>query len=432
MSTVTATPPAQPLAAPERGVVAPKVSWRVPGIATALGLLALLAFGFGAPSGAHSRFDLSFRTDAVQLSPLVVPSRATGIAIGVICLLIAAFTIVQTTRRRRTPMWLLAAFGVLWVFAFLVWAVAGKQTSLVDLLQGSLLLAVPLAFGAFGGVLCERSGVVNIAIEGQLLVGAFAAAVVASATHNVYAGLLAAPVAGYLLGLLLALFTVRYAVNQIIVGVVLNVLAVGVTSFLFSAVLKPNSARLNTPPLMQPIAIPLLEKIPVLGPVLFRQTVIVYALYVAVAVLTVGLFRTRWGLRVRAVGEHPEAADTVGIPVNKVRWRNVVMGSATAGFGGAFLTIGYIGQFGQMMSGGRGYIALAAMILGRWTPIGSLGAALLFGFATKLASVLSVVGTPVPSQFMLMLPYVLTVLAVAGFVGRVRAPAADGVPYVKG
>lgn len=171
MSTVTATPPAQPLAAPERGVVAPKVSWRVPGIVAALGVLALLAFGVGAPSAAHSRFDLSFRTDAVRLSPLVLPSQTTNIVIGVVCLLIAAFTVAQTARRRRTPMWLLAGFGVLWVFAFLVWAVAGKQTSLVDLLQGSLLLAVPLAFGAFGGVLCERSGVVNIAIEGQVAGG---------------------------------------------------------------------------------------------------------------------------------------------------------------------------------------------------------------------------------------------------------------------
>ena len=427
MSTVTEDRPVE-----QAPVVSARPVLRVPVTLAVFGVIALLAFGIGSTSGLTSTFALSFRTDSVQLSPLEVSTKATCLVLSILCLAIAAYSFWAAVRFRRTPLWLTGLFGVLWVFAFLVWAVEGKSTSLVDLLQGSLLLAVPIAFGAFGGVFCERAGVVNIAIEGQLLVGAFAAAVVATVTGNVYLGLLAAPIAGWLLGLLLALFTVKYAVNQIIVGVVLNVLAIGLTSFLFSAVLKPNAETLNNPPLLKPIAIPGLSSIPVLGPVLFRQTVIVYAMYVAVVVLTVALFRTRWGLRVRAVGEHPEAADTVGINVNRTRWRNVLWGSATAGFGGAFFTVGYIGAFGQEMSGGKGYIALAAMILGRWTPIGSLGAALLFGFATKLASALSVLGTPVPSQFMQMLPYVLTIFAVAGFVGRVRGPAAAGVPYLKG
>ncbi|WP_034610920.1 ABC transporter permease [Cellulomonas sp. URHD0024] len=413
-------------------VMSARPALRVPITLGVLGVIALLAFGLGSDSGMDSTFNLSFRTDVVQLPDLVVPTKGTCLVLSLLCLGIAAYSYFLATRLRKTPMWLTALYGVAWVFAFLVWAIEGKSTSLVDLLQGSLLLAVPIAFGAFGGVFCERSGVVNIAIEGQLLAGAFAAAVVASVTDSVYLGLLAAPVAGWLLGLLLALFTVKYAVNQIIVGVVLNVLAVGLTSFLFAAVLKPNAETLNTPPLLQPIAIPVLSKIPVLGPVLFRQTIIVYAMYVMVVVLTLALFRTRWGLRVRAVGEHPEAADTVGIQVNRTRWRNVMWGSATAGFGGAFFTVGYIGAFGPEMSGGKGYIALAAMILGRWTPIGSLGAALLFGFATKLVSALSVLGTPVPSQFLQMLPYLLTIFAVAGFVGRVRGPAAAGVPYLKG
>ena len=427
---VAAPPSAEPTSpTPE---VQRRPALRIPITLAVLAVVALVAFAFGSDSGVDSTFALSFRADAVQLSPLVVPTKATCFVLAIGCLVIAAYSFWQATRFRRTPVWLSALFGLMWVSSFLVWSVAGKSTSLVDLLQGSLLLAVPIAFGAFGGVFCERAGVVNIAIEGQLLVGAFAAAVVASVTGNVYAGLLAAPVAGWLLGLLLALFAVKYAVNQIIVGVVLNVLAIGLTSFLFSAVLKPNAETLNTPPLLEPIKIPLLEKIPVLGPVLFQQTAIVYAMYIAVVLLTIALFRTRWGLRVRAVGEHPEAADTVGINVNKTRWRNVLAGSATAGFGGAFFTIGYVGAFGQEMSGGKGYIALAAMILGRWTPLGSLGAALLFGFATKLASVLAVLGTPVPSQFLLMLPYVLTIFAVAGFVGRVRPPAASGVPYQKG
>ncbi|MNW53572.1 Branched-chain amino acid transport system / permease component [compost metagenome] len=328
--------------------------------------------------------------------------------------------------------WVLAVFGVLWVLTFLVWAVADKSTSIVSLLQGSLLLAVPLAFGALGGLLNERAGVVNIAIEGQLLTGAFGAAVLASVVGNAYVGLVAAPLAGLLIGAMLALFTVKYHVNQIIVGVVLNVFAVGLTSFLFSSVLKNDPATLNTPPRLPTLPIPLLSEIPIIGPVLFRQSIIVYLLYVAVIVISIALFRTRWGLRVRSVGEYPQAADTVGINVNRTRWGNVLLGSMVAGLGGAFFTIGSVGAFGQEMTAGKGYIALAAMILGRWSPWGALGAALLFGFADKLQQVLGVLETPIPNQFMLMLPYVVTIFAVAGLVGRVRGPAAAGEPYVKG
>lgn len=254
----------------------------------------------------------------------------------------------------------------------------------------------------------------------------------ASVVGNAYIGLIAAPIAGLLIGAMLALFTVKYHVNQIIVGVVLNVFAVGLTSFLFSSVLKNDAATLNTPPRLPTLPIPLLSEIPIIGPVLFRQSIIVYLLYVAVVVISIALFRTKWGLRVRSVGEYPQAADTVGIDVNRTRWRNVLLGSMVAGLGGAFFTIGSVGAFGQEMTAGKGYIALAAMILGRWTPWGALGAALLFGFADKLQQVLGVLETPIPNQFMLMLPYVVTIFAVAGLVGRVRGPAAAGQPYVKG
>jgi simple sugar transport system permease protein len=166
--------------------------------------------------------------------------------------------------------------------------------------------------------------------------------------------------------------------------------------------------------------------------VLFDQSIIVYLMYVAVAVVHVALFYTRWGLRVRAVGEHPTAADTVGIQVNRTRVKNVLMGGAMAGLGGAFFTIGSVGAFGREMTAGQGFIALAAMIFGRWSPIGALFAALLFGFANNVQSILGIIGTPIPSQFMLMAPYLATIFAVAGLVGRVRAPAADGQPYIKG
>ncbi|GIG22243.1 ABC transporter permease [Cellulomonas chitinilytica] len=428
---MTAVDTRAPAAPPARTEPLTRRSWRAPIAFGVLGLAALVLFGLLGKSGEDTTFVISTDNDWVQIGPVSVPSQATAIVLGVLMLLLAAYAAWRAWNRQRPGVWVAALFGVLWVLSFLVWAVAGKSMSLVGLLQGSLILAVPLAFGAMGGLLNERSGVVNIAIEGQLLTGAFGAAVVASVTHSVYAGLIAAPVAGLVIGSLLALFTVKYRVNQIIVGVVLNVFAVGLTSFLFSSVLKPNAATLNSPPRMPVIDIPVLSGIPIIGPVLFRQTLLVYLLYVAVFVVTVALFRTRWGLRVRAVGEHPLAADTVGIDVQATRWRNVLLGSMVAGLGGAFFTIGSVGAFSQEMTAGKGYIALAAMILGRWTPVGALAAALLFGFSDKLQQVLGVLQTPVPNQFMLMLPYLVTIVAVAGLVGRVRGPAAAGEPYVK-
>ncbi|MBD7981263.1 ABC transporter permease [Oerskovia sp. Sa2CUA9] len=422
------------MAAPRTQVAAVTAtrSWKVPITLGVFGLLSFVLFGLLGPAGSVTTFGISTGADLLKFDPVELPTRATAIVLSVLCLLLAGYATVRVRADQPVGRWVLAVFGVLWVLTFLVWAVADKSTSIVSLLQGSLLLAVPLAFGALGGLLNERAGVVNIAIEGQLLTGAFGAAVLASVVGNAYVGLVAAPLAGLLIGAMLALFTVKYHVNQIIVGVVLNVFAVGLTSFLFSSVLKNDPATLNTPPRLPTLPIPLLSEIPIIGPVLFRQSIIVYLLYVAVIVISIALFRTRWGLRVRSVGEYPQAADTVGINVNRTRWGNVLLGSMVAGLGGAFFTIGSVGAFGQEMTAGKGYIALAAMILGRWSPWGALGAALLFGFADKLQQVLGVLETPIPNQFMLMLPYVVTIFAVAGLVGRVRGPAAAGEPYVKG
>ena len=192
-----------------------------------------------------------------------------------------------------------------------------------------------------------------------------------------------------------------------------------------------NAATWNSPPRLPILSVPFLSKIPILGPVLFQQTALVYIMYVVVAVLQVMVFRSRWGLRMRAVGEHPMAADTVGIKVNRTRVRNTMLGGAVAGLGGAFFTVAAGLAFGKEMTGGKGFIALAAMILGRWSPKGALAAALLFGFSDNLQVVLGIIGTPIPSQIMLMTPYAVTIFAVAGLVGRVRAPAAEGIPYVK-
>src|SRR6185436_15845417 len=306
---------------------------------------------------------------------------------------------------------------------------AGQSFSLVGMLQATVIRAVPIALGALSGVLCERAGVVNIAIEGMLLAGAFAGTVVGSLAGNVV-GLIAAIAVGGLLGLLLAVLVVTYRVDQIIAGVAINLLVLGLTSYVSGQVLS-KITWLNNAPVFEAIEIPLLAQIPIIGPVLFNQNIFVYGAYILVAVSTYYLFHTRAGLRTRAVGEHPEAADTVGINVFRVRYINVLLGGLVAGFGGAYFTLGSVGRFDENISGGRGFIGLAAMIFGRWHPVGAFGAALVFGFADSLQQKLAILQTSIPSEFLAMAPYLATIVLVAGVVGRARPPAADGKPYVK-
>ena len=429
MSTATTTAPA-PNPAPETAVR----SWKTPILLGVLALLGLVFFAILSP-GTEVTFRLTDPAAAITLPDLVFGARGIGWAGAIALILLAAWAFVLVRAGRRLPLWLPIIFGVIFVAGFLAWAVGSTGTpnvALYGLLAGSVTLAVPLVFGSLSGVLCERSGVVNIAIEGQLLFGAFAAAVAGSLSGNAFIGLLAAAVAGMLVSLVLAVFSIKYIVNQVIVGVVLNVLVSGLTGFLFSTVLSKNAAELNTAPRLPNIRIPFLADIPIIGPILFDQSLIGYLMYFAVAAVYFGLYHTRWGLRTRAVGEHPKAADTLGVNVNRTRFTNVLLAGAVAGVGGSFFTLVSVSSFGQDMTGGQGYIALAALILGRWNPLGAAAAALLFGFATNLQYVLGLLGTPVPSQFLSMLPYVVTIFAVAGVVGKSRAPAASGVPYIKG
>jgi len=409
------------------------VGWKIP---VMLGVVAVATFLFCGILGPDSNagFEISQDGDFFQLPVVTLPAKATGLVLGIIMLGIAAWAVMLKNRSRTVPMWAVAVFAAAFVIAFLTTVVGGArlhEISLAGLLAGSVTLAVPLVFGSLSGVLCERVGVVNIAIEGQLLGGAFTAALVGSVTHNAFAGLLAAAVAGALVSMVLAVFSIRYLVNQIIVGVVLNVLVSGLTGFFFSTLLQSDPEKLNSPAHLPVIDIPVLSSIPLIGPILFKQSIIGYLMYVAVFVVWVGLFKTKWGLRVRAVGEHPQAADTLGINVNATRFWNVTLGGAIAGIGGSYFTLVAVDSFTKEISGGRGFIALAALIFGRWNPIGAFLAALLFGFADNLQSLVTIIGTPVPSQFMAMLPYLVTILAVAGLVGRSRPPAASGVPYVK-
>ena len=323
-------------------------------------------------------------------------------------------------------------FGLGSIMSFLCWAAAGKFIPFTGLLQAALLLAVPLIFGSMSGLLCEKSGVINIAIEGQLLAAAFVSGIVASLTQSTIWGLVAAPFAGALISLLLAIFAIKYAVDQVIIGFVINVLVIGFTGFIYSELLVEYEDKWNSGPSFASIEIPLLSKIPIIGPVLFNQTIIVYFMYIIVIAIQIALFKSKWGLRTRAVGEMPVAADSVGINVNKLRFFNVMLAGFVAGIGGAYFTIGSVGSFTKMMTAGAGFIALAGLIFGKWTPRGAVIAALFFGFADNLQGTLTIIGLAIPSEFMLMVPYVATIIAVSGVVGRVRAPAADGIPYSRG
>ena len=405
-------------------------SWKAP---IAFGIFTVVAFVIFIllNSGSSTNFRLSTESDFIQLPAIDLPAVATGITVTALLFIMTALSFYFSSKGKPSPIWMISAFGFFFMVGFLTWAGADNSILVPGLLLGTLGLSIPLIFGALGGIISERVGVVNIAIEGQLLAGAFISAMVATLTGSPYLGLISAMVAGMLVSFVLATFSVKYLVDQVIVGVVLNVLVLGLTSFLYSQVLSKNSTALNSPPRFDRIDIPVLSQIPIIGPVLFRQTLIVYLMYVIVAVVAYALFKTKWGLRLRAVGEHPLAADTVGINVAATRFWNVALAGAIAGIGGAYFTLGSVGAFQKEMTAGAGFIALAAVIFGRWDPIRATLAALLFGFATNLQNVLSIIGSPVPSEFMLMLPYVVTIFAVAGFVGRVRGPAAAGKPYIK-
>jgi simple sugar transport system permease protein len=424
----------------EHVVVAPPTSLRrriVTGtVLVLLGLVCALLLGLSAKSGRDASFQLAAADARFAVPDLVLPARVTAIVLGLVVMTLGLWQIARGFGRRSAP-WVIAVASVCFVVTFLCWASTGATSSKIDLvglLQNTLATAVPLILGALAGILCERSGVINVAIEGQMLAGAWAGALVGTLAANLGVGLVAAMVAGGLMGLLLAVFSIRYLVNQVVLGVVLNVLALGVTGFLYDALMQPHQDSLNNPQIFSNIAIPVLSDIPVIGPLFFDVNIIVYLTYVLIVVVDVALFRTRWGLRTRAVGEHPRAADTVGIKVLAIRYRNVVMGGAVAGLAGAYLTIGAVGAFSKNISSGKGFIALAAVIFGGWSPRAAIGAALLFGFSDALGTVLSFTATPVtiPSNLLGMLPYLATLFAVAGLVGRVRAPAADGEPYVKG
>lgn len=334
--------------------------------------------------------------------------------------------------------WLLVAIAP-WIAALLGNLLAGKPAVVTNVFAGSLELAAPISMAAMAGILSERSGMLNIALEGKMLVGACVASIVGSivslATGNAVLAtliaILAAMIVAALLGLLLAWLGIRYKVNQVIAGTVINIGAVGITNFIFLRILS-RATEYNSPPPVQAVRIPFLADIPVLGPIFFVATPYVYVAYVMVAVLTYMIYRTRWGLRLRAAGEKPAAAGTVGINVLQIRYRALVLAGLICGLAGSYLSLATSSSFQLQMTAGKGFIGLAAMIFGGWHPVGAFFAALVFGFADATQSLLSILGVDVAPQILQSIPYLVTIIVVAGVVGRVRGPASAGQPYEQG
>ena len=359
---------------------------------------------------------------------LVFPSRLTLIILAVITLAIGIYQLIRGFGKQTNLM--VGVSGLFLMLAFLVWQAAGTSVNLAGMLSSAVLLAVPITLAAFSGILAERSGIVNIAIDGMMLMASMTAAIAGSLTKNVWIGMLGGIASAVLLGLLLGVLSIKYKVNQTISGTVINIFSAGMTGFISQKFLQ-TIPRLNQPVMFSRVPIPLLADIPLIGPILFNQNIFVYLMFIILIVLQVALFQTRWGLRFRSVGEHPKAADTLGIDVIKTRYMGVMLSGLVAGIAGAFFTLGSVGRFDEGMTAGKGFIGLAAMIFGNWMPLGSLGAGLLFGFADSIGSKLSLLRSLIPPQFMAMAPYLITMIVLAGFIGKGQAPAAEGEPYEK-
>ncbi len=368
--------------------------------------------------------------------PITVVPYMTAVALVYIAS--GAFGLLPRAELRRYKLWLLLLCAALIFPSVLTLAAVGQSTSAVTMLGSSLRLATPIILGALAGIWCERAGVVNIAIEGMMLTGAafgFLAfsllnpGVIADAQTALWVGVLVAVLAGGVMAALHAWLSITFKTNQIVSGTVINILAVGLTSFLRREVLLTSQdAGRET---LNALRIPILSDIPVVGQELFTAKPIFFLMFVLLVLTHVVLFYTRWGLRTRSVGENPHAADTLGIRVNRTRWINVIIGGLIAGLAGAWLSLETTGTFDDNMTAGRGFIALAAMIFGKWMPFGAFGGGLLFGFSSALETRFQILGVPLPPQFLQMTPYIVTMVVLAGLVGRAVPPKADGVPYEK-
>jgi simple sugar transport system permease protein len=396
----------------------------------ATGLVMFVLFGMNLEPGQQATFGLNpgYVSQAIPIPDLVLPVQATMYVLILITLFLGGW---QLARGFRSTGLVIGIVAFCFIVAFLLWATGGKSFNLVGMLSSSLVRATPIALAAMCGVISERCAVINIGIEGIMLMSAQSAVVAATLTRNLYMGLLAAILTGAILAGIHAMLAIQFKVDQIISGVAINIFGTGATSFISARFLERNTDLLNNSGTFPIIPIPLLSRIPLLGPIFFENGLIVYLMFILIVALHILLFYTPWGLRTRAVGEHPRAADTLGINVYLVRYVNVILGGMIAGVGGAYFTIGSVGRFDEIMTAGKGFIGLAAMVFGNWNPFGSFVSSLIFGFADSLQIKLQILRVPIPSEFLLMAPYLVTMVVLAGVVGRARMPAADGQPYEK-
>jgi simple sugar transport system permease protein len=395
----------------------------------AVGLFIYLAFGLNTQAGLQTTFGTNLAgSQALPISDIVVPAQMTVMIMAGIAVFFGAF---QLARGIKSTGWLIGILATTFVIAFLTWAAQGKSFNLTGMLSSSFVRATPIALAALCGVISERSAVINIGIEGIMLMAAQAAVVAATLTQNLYVGLFAALFIGALVAALHAYLVIRFKVDQVVSGVAINIFGAGFTAFMSSRFLQKSGDLLNNSGVFPVISVPGLAKIPILGPMLFENNIIIYLMILLVIAMHIMLFYTPWGLRTRAVGEHPKAADTLGVSVYLIRYVNVIIGGMIAGLGGAYFTIGSVGRFDEQMTSGKGFIGLAAMIFGKWNPFGAFTSSLIFGFADSLQVKLQILRVPIPSEFLLMAPYIVTMIILTGVVGRAIPPAADGQPYEK-
>lgn len=394
-----------------------------------VGLFIYLVFALNTQAGSLTSFGLNLPgTQAISIPDLVVPALPIVYAMSAIAVFTGAF---QLARGVRSTGWLVGIIALTFLLSFLMWATQDKSFNLTGMLSSSLVRSTPIALAALCGVISERSAVINIGIEGIMLMAAQAAVVFATLTQNLYIGLFAAILIGGLVAAFHAYLVIRFKVDQTVSSVAINIFGAGATSFISSRFMQGATDTLNNSGTFPIISIPVFSKIPILGPVLFENNLIVYLTIILVFALHILLYYTPWGLRTRAVGEHPKAADTLGINVYLTRYVNVILGGMIAGLGGAYFTIGSVGRFDEVMTAGKGFIGLAAMIFGNWNPIGAFTSSLIFGFADSLQVKLQILRVPIPSEFLLMAPYIVTMIILTGVVGRATPPAADGQPYDK-
>jgi simple sugar transport system permease protein len=394
-----------------------------------VGLVIFLLFARGTLPGQTSTFGMNAGGTALLIPDLAIPVQPGLYALILVTVFAGAWQMARGGA--RSAGWLIGIAAFCFVAAFLIWATNEKSLNLVGMLSSTLGRATPIALAALCGVISERAGVVNIGIEGIMLIAAQTAVISASMTRSLWIGLVVALLSGALVAAAHAILVIRFKVDQIVSGVAINIFGVGLTSFVAQRYLERDVDFLNNSGTFKIISIPVLSKIPILGPIFFENSPVVYGMLLLVLVLHVLLFHTPWGLRTRAVGEHPRAADTLGINVYLTRYVNVILGGIIAGLGGAYFTLGAVGRFDQNMTAGKGFIGLAAMIFGKWTPIGASLSSLLFGFADSLQVKMQILSVPIPSSFLAMAPYVVTMIVLTGIVGRAIPPAADGTPYEK-